>query len=156
MSLCKSPVRVALEEMAQNTHLILAVEDSLSGIAPDWREFVDSDKSIPLDELNDSFGLPKSMIDDAKPSESEQRRIDDAGADPSKFMILYRDLVSRQRSLRSSYMQEVALVGQEDEQAARRKKDYTPMVYKAIRALAEAGVLRDIVKDIRAYEGPGN
>jgi ubiquitin carboxyl-terminal hydrolase L5 len=46
-------------------------------------------------------------------------------------------------------MDEAASIEQENEQAARRKHDHTPRIYNAMKALAKAGVLKDIVLDIR-------
>jgi ubiquitin carboxyl-terminal hydrolase L5 len=62
---------------------------------------------------------------------------------------LYKDLALEQKALRSEYMQELASNVQEDQLAAARKNDRTPVVYMAIKALAEAGVLKDIVRDLR-------
>jgi ubiquitin carboxyl-terminal hydrolase L5 len=43
----------------------------------------------------------------------------------------------------------VSLIGQEEEQAARRREDNTSFIYHAIKALSEAGVLKDIIMDLK-------
>lgn len=115
-----------------------------------------NETSVSLEELYNTCGLSQDLIDASTTSESEKAKIDATKGDPNKLCALYRDLVKEQGRIRSLYMQEVTLVGQEDEQALRRKKDYTPMLYKAMRALAEAGALKDIIMDLREKEKQEN
>ncbi len=81
--------------------------------------------------------------------EIAERRIEHArghGDDPGRLLGLYRILVEEQKGLKDDYLREVGMVGMEDEQAEKKKEDHSPVVYNALKILAEAGVLRDIVK----------
>jgi ubiquitin carboxyl-terminal hydrolase L5 len=149
MSLCKSPLRSIQENLAQSMHSISAVEKALSALVPDWKLFMDADESISVTDLNESLGLPQDLINNATPSVSAIRRLEEVANDPGMLMSYRKTLMGEQSKLRAAYLQEVAEISQEDEQAERRKHDYTPTVYNSIKSLAEAGVLKDIVMDTR-------
>jgi len=151
LSLCKSPLKAVQGNVAENARSILDVEKILADLVPDWKLFLQSqlDLSMPIDELESSFDLSADQINNVNLSEAARKKIYEAASDPEMLINLYKDLVLEQKPLRSEYMQEVASIAQEDEQAARRKEDHTPVVYMAIKALAEAGVLKDIVRDMR-------
>ncbi len=118
---------------------------------PDWKLYIqsESDQAMPIEQLKGSFDLSAYQIENANPPELARKRVEEAGLDPETLIKSYKELVLEQKSLRSEYMQEVASVAQEDEQAARQKEDHTPVVYMAIKALAEAGVLKNIVTELR-------
>ncbi|KAH8791490.1 hypothetical protein BGZ57DRAFT_784675 [Hyaloscypha finlandica] len=151
LSLCKSPLHTLQGSLAENAHLILDVEKILAAVIPDWKLFMQSqsDLSMSMDELMGSFNISADQINNANPPESAREKAEKATSDPEKLLILYKDLVSEQKALRSEHAQEVASLAQEDDLAATRKQDHAPVVYMAIKALAEAGVLRDIVMDLR-------
>jgi ubiquitin carboxyl-terminal hydrolase L5 len=151
LSLCKSPLKTVQESVAENALLILDVEKILSYVIPDWKLFIQSqsDQPLSIDELMSFFDISTDQIQIAKPLESARKKVEEATSNPEKLLELYKNLVLEQKALRSEYVQEVTLNAQEDQQAAARKQDHTPVVYMAIKALAEAGALKDIVKDLR-------
>ena len=150
LSVCKSPLSTIPKKLAQSMHSISAVEDQLSTILPGWKEFAEVDVSNLLGDAMESIDLPKDLMDNAESPESTIRKLAEARSDPSVLLDLHRDWMREQTALRGSYVEEAALIGQENDQAARRKHDYTPMIYNAIKSLAEKGLLKEIVKDIRA------
>ncbi|KAH7395722.1 ubiquitin carboxyl-terminal hydrolase [Cadophora sp. MPI-SDFR-AT-0126] len=152
MSLCKSPTRLAVEELASNMRLIQALENALSTAIPDWKVFLQTDTAHTVDDLHNIYKLTQELVDSSPPAASELAKISMAGTDPEKLMALYRELVNEQNRLRSVYTQEVSIVGQEDEQAEKKKIDHTHLLYRAMQTLAEAGVLRGIVEDVRGQE----
>ncbi|PVH71847.1 cysteine proteinase [Cadophora sp. DSE1049] len=152
MSLCKSPTRVAMEELASNMHLIQALEKALSSVTPDWKVFLQTSSAATIEDLQNTCKITQDLVDSSLPSASELTKIVTAGNDPENLMALYRELVKEQNRLRNVYMQEITTVGQEDEQAEKKKIDYTPLLYRAMQTLAEAGVLRGIVEDVREQE----
>lgn len=152
MSLCKSPTRVAQEELAVNMNLIQALETALTDTIPDWKVFLNSPAAITLETLSQTCRITQNLVDNSKPPAAEVDKIEHAAGDPGKLMTLYGDWVRQQDRLRSAYLQEVGMVGLEDEQALQRKVDHTPLLYRAVQALAEAGVLGEIVEDIREQE----
>ncbi|KAE9369436.1 cysteine proteinase [Stipitochalara longipes BDJ] len=151
LSLCKSPMKTIQERVTENAHLILEVERVLAALIPDWKLFVQSQSDLPMsiDEMKGFFDISTNQINTANAPESARQRIEGASLDPQKLLNLYKDLILEQKALRGEYIQEVASIAQEDELAASRKQDHTPVVYMAIRALAEAGVLKDIVLELR-------
>ena len=152
LSLCMSPMKEIQESLIENAHLILDVEKSIAALMPDWKLFVQSQSDLPMtmDEIKGLFDISADQINNAHASESARQRSEAASSDPEKLLNLYKDLILEQKAFRSEYMQEVGSIAQEDELAATRKQDHTPLVYMAIKALAEAGVLKDIVLDLRS------
>ena len=128
MSLCKSPTRVAMEELASNMHLIQTFEKTISTTIPDWKVFLQTDAAATVDDLHNICKLTQELVDASVLSASELAKISAAGSDPEKLMALNRELVSEQNRLRSVYMQEVSIVGQEDEQAEKKKFDHTHLL----------------------------
>ncbi|PMD14096.1 cysteine proteinase [Hyaloscypha hepaticicola] len=151
LSLCKSPLKTVQESVAENAHVILDVEKILAAVIPDWKLFTQSqsDQPISTDELMACFNISTDQIQSAEPLVSAKIKVEEAMSNPGRLLELYKDLVLEQKALRSEYMQELASNVQEDQLAAARKEDHTPVVYMAIKALAEAGVLKDIVRDLR-------
>lgn len=151
LSLCKSPLKTFQGSLAGNAHLILDVEKMLAAVTPDWKLFMQSpsDLSMSMDELAGSFDISTDQIEKADPPVSARKKVEEATSNPEKLLSLYKDLVLEQKAVRSEYMQELTWITQEDELATTRKQDHTPVVYMAIKALANAGVLKDIVKDLR-------
>ncbi|PBP19688.1 putative ubiquitin carboxyl-terminal hydrolase protein [Diplocarpon rosae] len=149
LALCKSPMLIAVQELASNILSIQAVEKSLSKVVPDWRVFVQSNLAVSLNELSDTCGLSQDLVHTATSAASDLAKIEAVQGDPEKLMGVYQGLVKEQGRLQALCKEEVMVIGQEDAVALRRKKDYTPLVYKAMKALAEAGVLKDIIMDLR-------
>jgi ubiquitin carboxyl-terminal hydrolase L5 len=154
LSLCKSPLRTIPEKLAQSMHSISAVEKSLTATLPDWKQFLEIDETVALPiEANDSFALSTELITTSSVSDSVQRKLKAAATDPSTLLDLRRRLVAEQSQLQRSYVEEIALIEQENEQAARRKVDYTLIIYSSIKLLADQGVLKEIVRDLRDNGG---
>jgi ubiquitin carboxyl-terminal hydrolase L5 len=151
LSLCKSPLATLRVSLAENARSLLRVEKALASAVPGWKLFMQSQSelSMSMDELTGSFDISADQINNANPPESARERVEEATSDPEKLLLLYKDLVSEQKALRSEYAQELISIAQEDDLAATRKQDHAPVVYMTIKALAEAGVLRDIVLDLR-------
>lgn len=153
LALCKSPLKSIPENLAETIRSILTVEEALTSVLPDWKSFLENDERVSLERPDEACDLSQDLLRQAQLPESARRKVEDVGADPGRLMELHREWMQLQSGLRNSYIEEVALVGQENEQAARRQVDYTPLIYASIKALAEDGVLKDIVKDVKAYEG---
>ncbi|KAG0647183.1 Ubiquitin carboxyl-terminal hydrolase isozyme L5 [Hyphodiscus hymeniophilus] len=150
MALCRSPLRNVPEQLAENLHSRSAVEKALNATLPDWKVFVENEESAPALPLepNECFGLSKELLANSYVSDSVQRRLKAAIDDPTMLIDMRIALLSEQIQLQKSYLEEIASIGMEDEQAARRKIDYTPIIYNSVKELAERGVLKEIVKDL--------
>jgi ubiquitin carboxyl-terminal hydrolase L5 len=150
LSLCKSPLLTIPQDLAENIRSISAVDSALTAVLPEWRQFLEADDSDMETGPNQSYGLSNVIFEGSKTPESAQQSLQRAGVDPSALMTLRSEWTQDQKELRIKFMEEAALIGQENEQAARRKQDYTPIIYNSIKILAEEGVLKEIIQDIRA------
>jgi len=149
LSLCKSPAQTTRQQITENISLLVETEKRLDEMIPDWKAFKEDDVPSQLNELCESFGLSKNLVNSAEPPASALKRLEQATAHPSSLMRLYQELMKEQAILRGAHTEEAASIVQENEQAAKRKHDHTPRIYNAMKALAEAGVLKEIVLDIR-------
>ena len=149
MSLCRSPLRSIPETLAENLHSIPVIEKALNAALPSWKEFVEADDTanLPL-ETNESFALSKELLDNTYIPDSVQRKLRAATDDPTMLIDMRRQLLGEQVDLQTAFMDEVTAIAMENEQAAQRKIDYTPIIYNSIKELAVQGVLKDIVKDL--------
>ena len=150
MSLCRSPLQSIPEKLAESLHAMSAVENVLSTALPDWKQFVEiGENSPPLAHVpNESFALSKELLANSLTPESVQRKLKVASTDPTELIDIRRELLIDQIQLQNSYVEETALIEEENEQAARRKIDYTPIIYNSMKELAEQGVLKEIVRDL--------
>jgi len=150
LSLCRSPLCIIPEKLAENIKNVKAVEEVLSTQSPDWKLFLNANETITLDlEPNVSFGLTQDIIDKSSISEGAQK-LNLECLSPPDLLNLRRQWIKDQTNQQIEFMEEAALIGQQDEQAERRKHDYTPVIYDSVKKLAEAGVLKDIVREVRA------
>jgi ubiquitin carboxyl-terminal hydrolase L5 len=152
LSLCKSPLRTDLEKLVEHMHSIASVKELLTSIQPDWQQFTELDESVLVKGPDSSFGISQDLFDNSSLSEATRQRLREAGTDASALIDLYQEYVRDQIRLQTSYMDEAALIGQENEQARRRKHDYTPIIYNSIKKLAEMGVLKRIIDEIHENE----
>ena len=154
LSLCRSPLRTIPEKLAESIKSTIAVENALSAGLPDWKMFVEGKDSISLPLCsNASFRITQDLIDAAHISDMTQQSLNKAGPDAIKLLELYRECMQNQRQLQALFMNEEALISQEDEQAKKRKHDRTPAIYSSIKTLAEEGVLKNIIQDLRTSNG---
>lgn len=138
-------------------HLIQDLEKSMDETNPDWKVFLTTGTATTIEYLIETCKLTQTLVDNAIPSVSERANMDAIAAEgkPTTLMDMYRDLLKEQARLLGSYLQEISNVSLEDEQALKKKADNAPILYKAMQALAEAGVLRDIVDDVRKQDVRG-
>ena len=152
LSLCRSPLCIIPEKLAENIKTVKAIEDILSTQSPDWKLFLGADESMTLElEPSVNFGLTQDIIDKSSISEAA-RQLNLDCLSPSDLLAMRRKWIKDQTKHQVEFMEEAALIGQQDEQAERRKHDYTPVIYDSVKKLAEAGVLKDIIQEVR----PGN
>jgi ubiquitin carboxyl-terminal hydrolase L5 len=152
LSLCKSPLLTIPEDLAKNIRSISALDMLLTALLPDWRNFLGTDDSELETGPSQAYGLSSDIFEETKISEAAQQSIEYAGDDPSALMSLRSKWALDQKELKMKFMDEAALIGQENDQAARRKHDYTSIIYNSIKILAEHGVLKEIAHDIIGAE----
>lgn len=149
LALGASPLRTLPDKISASMKSVRAVEDALSVVLPDWKLFTASDVSPTVSELVESFGVANDLVEKAELPISTQEELERIGNDPHQLLELRLMLIHDHAGLCRSYIEEAALIGQENDQAAKRKEDHTPAVYSAIKKIAEARVLKGIVVDVR-------
>ena len=149
LSLCRSPLCSIPEKLARNIKTVQAIENMLFTQSPDWKLFLDADESMCLDlEPNANFGLTQDAIDSSSISD-----VDINLNAPPALVDMRRKWMKDQAKLQVDFMEEAALIGQQDEQAQCRKHDYTPVIFNSFKKLAEAGILKEIIQEVRASNG---
>ncbi|ESZ90661.1 hypothetical protein SBOR_8961 [Sclerotinia borealis F-4128] len=150
LSLCRSPLHTIPLELAQNVHAIKLVETMLSQDNPDSNNFSQTDVSELMRGPSEAFGVTDKLLHDIALHASTGKLLEQESTDTSALLQLYQQWVAEQRALRIAYMEELSSVNDENEQAARRKKDHTPIVYRTLRSLAEKGVLKEIMEEVQS------
>jgi ubiquitin carboxyl-terminal hydrolase L5 len=148
LSVCQSPLRTVLKNLAENIGSISSVANFLTTIAPDWRHFTGVDDPMLIEGPDTSFGISQDLLDNFGLPQIVQQRIGDAGDDVTKLLNLYKEWATDQIQLRASYINEAASTGQDDEQARRGKEDFTSAIYTSIKTLSKQGILPDIVNEV--------
>lgn len=115
---------------------------------PDWRSFGDIDDAEIIRGPCEAFGLSSRLLQDARISPEVEKALSQSDMDTSMLLQTLRRLVTEQRDIRIAYSEEIATINRENLQAARRKEDHTPRVYRTIRTLAEKAILKDIMNDV--------
>lgn len=147
LSLCRSPLLSIPVRLALNIKSLRAIESRLDKGSSDWRIFVQEEESGVLHEADTGFAVTHDMIKHAEATEdASSTKSGDTGI--AMLMETRTELVSVQASLRRSYLEELAAVNEDNERAAARRHDYTPMIHMWIKALAENGMLRDICESL--------
>jgi len=149
LSLCRSPLSSITESLAQNMHSIASVEEKLSASLPDWKQFIEGSESRLESQSLEAFGLSRDLMDKSAIPESALQLLNEASTDSGQLISLYQEWTHQGRKLQSLYVKEVDSVANKNEQAVRRKHDYTPLIYNAIKKLAEEGVLKEIIRTVR-------
>lgn len=150
LSLCRSPLCSIPEKIATSIHTLSSIRKFLVKLQPDWQQF------SPIDELSLAsgsatlFGVTPELLREFTLSEAVNQRIEEAAMDPTALMNMYVEYATNQIQLQALYMDEDALIDQENEQAEKRKQDHTSLVYNAFKTLAEKGILKEIVKEVSA------
>ncbi|KAI9643457.1 hypothetical protein NHQ30_008076 [Ciborinia camelliae] len=150
LSLCRSPLLTIPLELAQNIHAIKLVEAMLSQQNPDWNNFSQADVSDLITGPSEAFGVTDKILHDIVLCASTGNRLERGSTDSSALLRLHQQWVAEQRALRIAYMAELSSINDENKQAARRKKDHTPIVYRTLRTLADKGILKDIMEEVQS------
>lgn len=148
--MCGSPLRTIPPDLAQNIQIIKRVETILAEQNPDWNNFNHTDVSELIKGPSEAFGVTDKLLKDTDLPVSKCNMLEQEGTDTSALLRLYQKWVAEQKALRDAYMEELSSINNENEQAARRKKDHTPIVYRTLKSLADKGLLREIMEQVRS------
>jgi ubiquitin carboxyl-terminal hydrolase L5 len=147
LSVCRSPLSSCPERITENFHAIGMLTKILETIQPDWKQFTEAHEATILTGADNALGVTQELINRTTISDELIKRIKCVETDGAAAILLYQELVRDQMELQRGYWDEMALIGQENEQADSRKHDYTSLIYNSIRTLSEKRVLREIVDE---------
>lgn len=148
LALCRSPLRSCPERLAENLHAIRMAKKVLETVQPDWQQFTEVHEATIITGVDDTLGVSQDLIDKTRIPQELAEKIKGAETDATAAINLYQELVRDQVELQRCYWDEMALIGQENEQAGRRKHDYTSLLYNSIKTLSEKGALKEIVDEV--------
>jgi ubiquitin carboxyl-terminal hydrolase L5 len=139
LSLCRSPLLTLRLDLAYNIHSLNAVESALDFIKPEWKEYCTEEDGRALRGINPMYGITNEILDSVQ---SPSRKRDSTTAE----MLLgeRQQLMADQGPIRAAILEEEAAVNEDNERARGRRHDYTPMINKWTRLLAENGTLQEL------------
>ncbi|KAH8661355.1 hypothetical protein BGZ60DRAFT_530311 [Tricladium varicosporioides] len=154
LALCQSPLCTIPSKIADNIKAIASVEERLNTVLPDWNSFVGTDGSeilANIEELCQSFGggISHAMCEGAICTQSSNNELQAAWLNPDLLFKYRQALIDDHKALRGSWMNEKVLIEQENNEAERRKQDHSPIVFQALKTMAEAGLLKEMVLDAK-------
>lgn len=145
LAVCRSPLYALAEELATSLACSHALHELFSGntswTVPDpFKTFSEErlDQLTLSPERIMSLQLPASFV--AKMSQP------DFGA--TEALSLAWELRMEQDSLEAQYVAELGAVEEAVEMIRGRQRDYTPAIHQWVRALAEKGVLRELLQEV--------
>ena len=148
LALCQSPLLAVHNDLAENIRATSAVEEQLSRFQPEWRSFVDSQYlEKTLAGPNDSYGITPQHLESVSASAPILNEVQTSNITTERLLGLWKQLSDSQAQMRASYVEEKAAIQQDEERAATRCHDYTPMVNTWLAALADKNVLKSLINE---------
>ncbi|KFY26137.1 hypothetical protein V491_01456 [Pseudogymnoascus sp. VKM F-3775] len=148
LALCQSPLLAVHNDLAENIRATSAVEEQLSRFQPEWRSFVDSQYlEKTLVGPNDSYGITPQHLESVSASAPILNEVQTSSITTERLLGLWKQLSDSQAQMRASYVEEKAAIQQDEERAATRCHDYTPMVNTWLAALADKNVLKSLINE---------
>lgn len=142
LAVCKSPLATVKTELCENIHTIVAIEEALNKKMPDWESFISEDEKhrflrgpdeqyqIAAEDFNAACGNPKVIKELAGDVPNE------------RLMELQKQHSDRQKQLKMALLAEETEISGDNEIAASRRHDFTPMINTWLVALAEEEKLK--------------
>ncbi|KAI1117766.1 cysteine proteinase [Nemania sp. NC0429] len=148
LAVCQSPLAALSHALATSLSTADALRGSALGSSPHplqdlptpWADF-------PDDRLACLHLTRERILSEFPP---DATRID--GLDAAAARRLAADLRTEQEALEARYAAEVATVEEAVDMIRARQRDYTPAVHAWVRALAEKGVLRELIQEMDSLD----
>lgn len=145
LAVCKSPLDTIQEKLAENAFTIKQLEKLLDEKMPDWRSFLDkSTVHRTLTGPDVSYGITDEMFASAKGEEEIIEELRKGGITTERLLELQKDVNARQKQLKKDFLEEKSNIADDDETAAARRADSTPVINTWIAKLAEAGLMEEL------------
>ncbi|KAI7151198.1 hypothetical protein D0869_01320 [Hortaea werneckii] len=146
MAVLHDPLQSEREALAQNAKSLQRIETALDGLAEGWRELEGGETSSDMVTTSAAeLGISSFDVEQSQILRDVQRRLDEDGGDFLKLLALRGNIVAQQRPLRLAVRDAMTAVKGDDEKARHRRHDYTSFLRRWLGALAEKGVLADLV-----------
>lgn len=137
LAVCKSPLATVKAELCENIHTLVAIEEALNKQQPDWESFISEDeKHRFLRGPDKEYQITGS---DFTASSANSNVIKELSGEVSnaRLMELQKQHSDRQKQLKMALLDEATEISQDNETAASRRHDFTPMINTWLVALAE-------------------
>ncbi|GAB1739984.1 hypothetical protein NU219Hw_g4912t1 [Hortaea werneckii] len=146
MAVLHDPLQSEREALAQNAKSLQHIEAALDGLAEGWRELEGGETSSDLITTSAAeFGISAFELEHAQVPADVQTTLDEYAGDFLKMLGFRGEVVAQQRPLRLAVRDAMTAVQGDDEKARHRRHDYTSFLRGWLGALAEEGVLSDLV-----------
>ncbi|KAI1463549.1 cysteine proteinase [Daldinia caldariorum] len=146
LAICQSPLDTLTKELATSLACSHALHERFKGDAK-WT-FPDPFASFPTSHLAQRNLTRESILSVELPAPYTARTKSRPGFDADEALALARELKTEQDSLDAQYVAEMAAVDEAVDIIRGRQRDYTPAIHCWVRALAEKGVLRGLIREI--------
>jgi ubiquitin carboxyl-terminal hydrolase L5 len=145
MAVVRDPFFDEQKKLLENVKTLQAADLKLESLDPDWRDMEGGEtRRDVITGISIEYEITQKDIDDAELPPSAEKFI--ANADDLLKLIEYRQGVLKEQTMRRSGVRDARQVPKEEEEDARlRKHDYGPFVRGWLSALAEDGLLQDLL-----------
>ncbi|KAL9123216.1 MAG: hypothetical protein Q9187_000233 [Circinaria calcarea] len=152
LSLVKDPLLDLVRRLAVNVKGRQAVSAHLNQVHPDWQDFTtrsrDTNGSTFEDAIsgpNEAYNLIPKAVETAVIPEAVQHMILD-GSTAADLLACHQGLVTAEAGLWQLVKNEVESNRRDEERAASRRHDHSPLIQSWIRTHARRGVIKTIIE----------
>lgn len=145
MAVVRDPYFDELKQLLVNIKTLQAVDDKLDNLNAEWRSMEGGEtRKDVVTGISIEFEITQKDIHDAELPQSAEDAISSED-DFLKLMEYRKGVLEKQTSLRSGVRDARKIPKEEEEDARLRKHDYGPFVRGWLSALADEGVLQDLL-----------
>ncbi|KAI0893187.1 cysteine proteinase [Annulohypoxylon nitens] len=145
LAICQSPLKTLCIELATSLACSRTLQERF-GKDPTWT--VPDSNEIFTDMRPEQRNMISEHLEKAVLPESFMSRIGQPDFDTAAALQLAQELKTEQESLNAQYVAELASVDEAVETVRGRQRDYTPAIHQWVKALAEKGVLRELIQEM--------
>jgi ubiquitin carboxyl-terminal hydrolase L5 len=149
LALCKSPLISIPLELAVNVKTLSAVENQLSCLQSDWKQFIgESESDSVIHGPNSIYKLTQELLCSAQVPKTIMTQLVNSTTTAQNLFQLRQELIAAQAALRAGMIDEELDIEQDNERALSRRNDYTPMIHVWLRFLASNATLKGLAEAV--------
>ncbi|KAI1090504.1 cysteine proteinase [Rostrohypoxylon terebratum] len=145
LAICQSPLKTLCMELATSLACSRTLQEHFSK-DPAWT--VPDPNEIFTDMRPEQRNMTSEHLEKAVLPESFTSRISQPDFDTAAALQSAQELKTEQESLNAQYVAELSAVDEAVETVRGRQRDYTPAIHQWVKALAEKGVLRELIQEM--------